>query len=62
MVSPVHIILYVINWVHKLAGFEDVNPCDKFVVKSIAEASGPTPRRPVKKSESTTPENHRLDF
>ena len=40
-----------------------MNPCDKFVVKSIAEASSSTPRKPVKKSaESTTPENHRLDF
>ena len=62
MVSPVYIILYVINWVHKLVGFEDVNPCDKFVVKSMAEASSPTPRRSVKKSESTTRENHWLDF
>ena len=42
--------------IHKLAGFEDVNLCDKFLVKSIAEASSRIPRGPVKKAELITPE------
>lgn len=47
--STFHSVLYAINRVHNLAGFEDVNPRDKFVVKLIAEASRPL--TPVKKSE-----------
>ena len=54
--STIHSALYAINWVHKLAGFEDVNLCDKFLVKSIAEASSRIPRGPVKKAEPITPE------
>jgi len=33
-----------------------VNPCDKFLVKSIAEASSRIPRGPVEKAELITPE------
>lgn len=43
---------------HKLAGFEDFNPCEKFLVKSIAEASSRTciPRKPVRTTEPITQE------
>ena len=34
----------------------DVNPCDKFLVQSIAEASSSIPCRPVRKAELITPE------
>ena len=44
----------MINWVHKLADFEDVNPCDKFLVQSIAEASSNISCRPVRKAELIT--------
>ena len=54
--SSIHSALYAINWTHKLAGFENVNPCDKFLVKSIAEASGRISRKPVRKAEPITPE------
>ena len=54
--SIVHSAPHAINWVHKLAGFEDVNPCDTFLVKSIAKASNRIPRGPVKKAEPMTPE------
>ena len=36
--STIYSEIYAINWVHKLAGFENRNPCDKFLVKSIVEA------------------------
>ena len=52
--SSIHSALYAINWTHKLAGFENVNPCDKFLVKSIAEASGRISRKPVRKAEPIT--------
>ena len=48
--------IYSVNWVHKLAGFENRNPCDKFLVKCIVEASGLVPRKPVRKAEPITPE------
>ena len=47
---------YAVYWVHKLAGFENRNPCDKFLVKSIVEASSCVPRKPVRKAEPITPE------
>ena len=52
--STIHSAFYAINWVHKLAGFEDVNPCAKFLVKSIAEASSRVPSKPVRKAEPIT--------
>ena len=54
--STVHSALYAINWIHKLEGFEDVNPCDKCLVQSIAEASSRIPCMPVKKAAPITPE------
>ena len=58
--SPtIYSVFYAINWVHKLAGFENRNPCDrkdKFLVKSIVEASSRVPRNPVRKAEPITPE------
>ena len=60
--STIHSVFYAINWVHKLAGFEYGNPCDKFLVKSIVEASSRVPREPVKKAEPTTPETLGLIF
>ena len=54
--STIHSVFYAINWVHKLAGFENCNPCDKFLVKSIVEASSRLPRKPVRKAEPITPE------
>ena len=52
----VHSALYAINWIHKLEDFEDVNPCDKFLVQSIAQASSSIPCRPVRKAEPITAE------
>ena len=49
-------VFYALNWVHKLAGFENLNPCDKFLVKSIVEASSCVPRKPLRKAEPITPE------
>ena len=61
--STIHsVFFYAINWVHKLTGFEYGNPCDKFLVKSIVEASSRVPREPVKKAEPTTPETLGLIF
>ena len=54
--STIYSVFYAINWVHKLAGFENCNPCDKFLVKSIVEASSRLPRKPVRKAEPITPE------
>ena len=54
--STVYSVFYAINWVHKLAGFENRNPCDKFLVKSIVEASSRVPRKPVRKAEPIVPE------
>ena len=54
--STIYGVFYAINWVHKLAGFENRNPCDKFLVKSIVEASSRVPRKPVRKTEPITPE------
>lgn len=45
----IHSVFYAINWIHKLAGFENVNP-------SIAEASSRISRKPVRKAEPMTPE------
>ena len=39
-----------------------MNPCDKFLVKSIAEASSRIPRGPVKNAEPITPEIIALIF
>ena len=52
--STIYSVFYAINWVHKLAGFENRNPCDKFLVKSIVEASSRVPRNPVRKAEPIT--------
>ena len=43
---------------HKFAGFQDFNPCERFLVKSISEASSRTciPLQPVRKAEPITPE------
>ncbi|KAL9958766.1 hypothetical protein ACROYT_G035824 [Oculina patagonica] len=54
--STIYSVFYAINWVHKLAGFENCNPCDKFLVKSMVEASSRVPRKPVRKAEPITPE------
>ena len=54
--STIYSVFYAINWVHKLAGFENRNPCDKFLVKSIVEASNRVPRKPVRKAEPIVPE------
>ena len=54
--STIYSVFYAINWVHKLAGLEYRNPCDKFLVKSIVEASSRVPRNPVRKAEPITPE------
>ena len=54
--STIYSDFYAINWVHKLAGFENCNPCDKFLVKSIVEASSRVPRKPVRKALPITPE------
>ena len=54
--STIYSLLYAINWVHKLAGFENRNPCDKFLAKSIVEAFSRVPRKPVRKAEPITPE------
>lgn len=54
--STIYGVFYAINWVHKLAGFENRNPCDKFLVESIVEASSRVPRKPVRKTEPITPE------
>ena len=60
--STIHSVFYAINWVHKLAGFDYGNPCDKFLVTSIAEASSRVPREPVRKAEPITPETLGLIF
>lgn len=56
--STIHAARRAISWVHKFAGFEDFNPCEMFLVKSIAEASSRTciPRQPFRKAEPITPE------
>ena len=54
--STIYSVFYAINCVHKLAGFENCNPCVKFLVKSIVEASSRVPRKPVRKAEPITPE------
>ena len=54
--STIYSVFYAINWVHKLSGFENRNPCDKFLVRSIVEASSRAPRKPVRKAEPITPE------
>ncbi|CAH3179882.1 unnamed protein product, partial [Porites lobata] len=36
-------VFYAINWVHKLSVFENPNPCDNFLVRSIVEASSRAP-------------------
>ncbi|XP_073259587.1 uncharacterized protein [Porites lutea] len=54
--STIHGVFYAINWVHKLSGFENPNPCDNFLVRSIVEASSRAPRKPVRKAEPITPE------
>ena len=33
--STIQNVFYAINWVHKLAGFDNRNPCDAFIVQSI---------------------------
>ena len=33
--STIYGAFYAINWVHKLSGFENRNPCDKFLVRSV---------------------------
>ena len=52
--GSIHRVFYAINWVHKLVGFENSNSCDKFLVKSIVEASSHVPCKPVKKVEPIT--------
>ena len=54
--NSIYSVFYAINWVHKLAGFQNCNPCDKFLVKSIVEASSRVPRKPARKAEPITPE------
>ena len=54
--STIYGVFYAINWVHKLSGFENPNPYDNFLVRSIVEASSRAPRIPVKKAEPITPE------
>ena len=54
--STIQNVFYAINWVHKLAGFDNRNPCDTFIVQSIVEASRRVPRKPVSKAEPITPE------
>ena len=49
-------VFYAISSVHKLAGFDNPNPCDKFLVKSIVEASSSVPRTPLRKTEPITRE------
>ena len=60
--STIYSVFYAINWVHKLAGFDNRNPCDKFLVKSIVEASSRVLRKPVRKAEPITPEILALIF
>ncbi len=50
------------NWVHKLAGFENCNPCDRFLVQSTAEATSRVPHKPVSKAEPISPEIFGLIF
>ncbi|CAH3039681.1 unnamed protein product [Porites lobata] len=33
--STIYGVFYAINWVHKLSGFENPNPCDNFLVRSL---------------------------
>ena len=54
--STIHNAFYAINWIHKLAGLENVNPCDKFLAKSIVEASSRISHKSVRKAEPITPE------
>ena len=54
--STIYGAFYAINWVHKLSGFQNRNPCDKFLVRSVVEASSRAPRKPVRKAEPITPE------
>ena len=54
--SIIYGVFYAINWVHKLSGFENPNPCDNFLVRSIVEASSRALRNPVRKAEPITPE------
>ena len=54
--STIYGVFYAINWVHKLSVFENPNPCDNFLVRSIVEASSRAPRIPVKKAEPITSE------
>ena len=54
--STIYGVFYAINWVHKLSVFENPNPCDNFLVRSIVEASGRASRKPVRKAEPITPE------
>ena len=48
--STIYGAFYAINWVHKLSGFENCNPCDKFLVRSVLEASSCAPCKPVRKA------------
>lgn len=52
--STIYSVFYAVNWVHKLAGFENRNPCDKILGKSITEASGRVPRKSVRETEPIT--------
>lgn len=54
--SIIYGAFYAINWVHKLSGFENRNPCDMFLLRSVVEASSRAPRKPVRKAEPITPE------
>ena len=54
--STIYGAFYAINWVHKLSGFENRSPCDKFLVRSVVDASSRAPRKPVRKAEPITPE------
>ena len=46
-------LIWFVNYL--VAGFEDVNPCDKFLVKSNAQAPSRIPRRPAAKTRESEP-------
>ena len=46
-------LIWFVNYL--VAGFEDANPCDKFLVKSNAQAPSRIPRRPAVKTRESEP-------
>lgn len=45
-----------ISWVHKVAGYEDSNPCNKFIVQALVESSKRSLITTRKKAKPITPE------